>query len=319
MKITKCPLSSAEEKNLDSIASCRSKNYEAGTCFCFMDDCLEAARYLHVQACGSGEVDGGQDDATTDNTTVKNNTEDVQTYDEILDEMFGLNTSDVVTEAITETTTLADNEGEALGLIDMNKYLKESGLDDSNTIVETGQYGVIFNGDLKLCNCSSELPEKILMKILMKNKHWNGLYSDKRTSAYKELDRNVEKELQLLIRSSAIQVARGRYPHSAREKIELEVDKFVDHGGLTAVLVKINITESHFDNTLRLETHFRTLAEKYNSWNGTGVFNKTFKGYSKNKFDPKLISAIRILPKEAAQARNITFLENEADPMDTIR
>ena len=58
--------------------------------------------------------------------------------------------------------------------------------------------------------------------------------------------------------------------------------KFVDHGGHTAVLVKINITESHFDNTLRLETHFRTLAEKYNSWNGTGVFNKTFKGYSKN-------------------------------------
>ena len=285
-----------------------------------MDDCLEAARYLHVQACGSVELSEDTEDVAADNIVTADNitadnTEDYQTYDQILDEMFGLNAS----EASIDTTTTAEEETEASHMIDINKYRQEFGLDNNEEEVKTGQFGVIFNGHLNLCNCSSELPEKILLKILMKNKYWNGLYSKKRTSAYKELERNVEKELQLLLISAPIQISTGRDTASAKNKIELDVDKFVGHGRYTAVMVKINLTESHFDNTLRMESNFRLLAEKYNTWNGTGVFNKTFKGYSKNDYDPKLISVFRVLPKEAAMAKKVVVVETETDPMEKIR
>ena len=70
---------------------------------------------------------------------------------------------------------------------------------------------------------------------------------------------------------------------------------------------------------MRLESNFRELAEKYKSWNGTGVFNKTFRGYSKHDYDPKLVAAWRILPAEAAKAKPVIVLETDTDPMEKIR
>ena len=119
--------------------------------------------------------------------------------------------------------------------------------------------------------------------------------------------------------SSTIQISTGRDPEKAKNKIELDVDQFVGHGRYPAVMVKINLTESHFDNALRLESNFRSLAEKYNAWDGTGVFNKIFKGYSKNNYDPKLISAFRDLPEEALLAKQVIVVENETDLIEKIR
>ena len=317
--ITECERNTGQVQTLNSIASCKKKKYREGTCFCFMDACLEAARHIHVQQCFYDTLEGNEKkEVVVANITSENKTDDYQTYDEILDEMFGLNGSEKTTKK--EGTTVTTVTTPTPHLLDIKKYMHEHGLDGgAQGELPAGQTGVVFGDHLTLCNCSAELPEKGLMKILMKNRYWTGLYADKKTSAYKELEGIVEKELQILMGFSPIQVSQGRDGKQAKHKIEVEVERFTGQGRYTAVDVKINLTESHFDNALRLESNFRVLAEKYKAWNGTGVFNKTFKGYSKHDYDPKLIAAWRILPEEAAKAKPIVVLETDSDPLEKIR
>ena len=136
------------------------------------------------------------------------------------------------------------------------------------------------------------------MKIVVKNKFWNPFFAIERTSVFKELKTTIEKELQLLLASSfsKIKVSKNRPKREARQSIELEVVKFSEHHGLTAAKVSFNLTESHFDNDLMVETEFKTLIADYNQYTGPGVYGETFRFFVKNQYDPTPFEIIRILP-----------------------
>merc|ERR1712088_558822 len=95
---------------------------------------------------------------------------------------------------------------------------------------------------------------------------------------------------------SKIKVSKNRSKREARQSIELEVVKFSEHRGLTAAKVSFNLTESHFDNDLMIETEFKTLVNNYTKYNGFGVYGKSFRFYVKNQYDPVPSEITRILP-----------------------
>ena len=69
----------------------------------------------------------------------------------------------------------------------------------------------------------------------------------------------------------------------SRLPIELEVVQFSEHRGLTLASLRVNMSESHFDNDLVFETEFEKIVEKYDNYNGPDVFGRTFKRYSKSR------------------------------------
>ena len=160
------------------------------------------------------------------------------------------------------------------------------------------------------------------MKIVLKNKFWNPFFAIVRTSVFKELKTTIEKELQLLLASSfsKIKVSKNRPKREARQSIELEVVKFLEHHGLTAAKVSFNLTESHFDNDLMVETNFQTLVTNYTNYNGSGVYGKTFRFYVKNQYDPVPSDITRILPvntKMTAQTQEVT--DDDEDLIESYR
>ena len=117
VQITKCVKNTEQVKTLGLIGSCKTKNYAEDTCYCFMDACLEPARHIHIQECGYETLEEEITGETTDKITVQNTTDHFQTYDEILDELFGLNTSEkTVKEA--EVVTAPEAEAESIDLIE---------------------------------------------------------------------------------------------------------------------------------------------------------------------------------------------------------
>ena len=70
----------------------------------------------------------------------------------------------------------------------------------------------------------------------------------------------------------------------SRLPIELEVVQFSEHRGLTLASLRVNMSESHFDNDLVFETEFEKIVEKYDNYNGPDVFGRTFKRYSKSRW-----------------------------------
>ena len=69
----------------------------------------------------------------------------------------------------------------------------------------------------------------------------------------------------------------------SRLPIELEVVQFSEYRGLTLASLRVNMSESHFDNDLVFETEFEKIIEKYDNYNGPDVFGRTFKRYSKSR------------------------------------
>ena len=168
----------------------------------------------------------------------------------------------------------------------------------------------------------SELPENLEMKIVVKNKFWNPFFAIERTSVFKELKTTIEKELQLLLASSfsKIKVYKNRPEREARQSIELEVVKFSEHLGLTAAQVSFNLSESHYDNDLMIETDFKTLIADYNQYNGPGVFGKTFRFYVKNHYDPVASEIRRILPVNTKMTvKTQEIIEDDEDLVETYR
>ena len=108
------------------------------------------------------------------------------------------------------------------------------------------------------------------------------------------------------------------YRAEAKSKIELEVVDFSEYNGLTLATVKINMTESHFNNDLLVEADFARINDKYAAYDGSGVFGRTFKMYSKNSYNSKLEEVVRVLPKKKIVV-NDSKETTEADPMDTLR
>ena len=160
------------------------------------------------------------------------------------------------------------------------------------------------------------------MKIVVKNKYWNPFFAIERTSVFKELKTTIEKELQLLLASSfsKIKVYKNRPEREARQSIELEVVKFSEHLGLTAAQVSFNLSESHFDNDLMVETDFKTLIAHYNKYNGNGVYGKTFRFYVKNQYDPVAKEIRRILPVNTKMTvKTQDVIEEDEDLIDSYR
>ena len=164
----------------------------------------------------------------------------------------------------------------------------------------------------------SETPEVLEFKVVLKKTYWNPLFADFRTSVSKELKSSIEQELQLLISSSNTRISRGRSKNEAKNSIELEVLKFSEHFGVTLTTAQLNLTESHFDNDLAFETEFRQLIEKYNNFNGTGVFGATFKRYSKHTYDSTLKEVYRVLPV-SVESKTEAAPVIEEDPMEMLR
>ena len=168
----------------------------------------------------------------------------------------------------------------------------------------------------------AELPEQMEMKVVVKNKFWNPFFAIPRTSVFKELKSTIEKELQLLVASSSseIKISKNRPDILARQSIELEVQKFREYQGLTVAEVFFNLSESHFDNDLKIETDFQKLIQDYNNYNGSGVFGKSFRFYVKNHFDPVPTEIKRKLPITIkGQQKNVTANEANEDPIETYR
>ena len=160
------------------------------------------------------------------------------------------------------------------------------------------------------------------MKVVVKNKFWNPFFAIERTSVFKELKTTIEKELQLLLASSfsKIKVYQNRPKREARQSIELEVVKFSEHYGLTAAEVSFNLTESHFDNDLIVETDFKTLISDYNKYNGSGVFGKTFRFYMKNQYDPVPSEIVRILPVDTKMTvKTQEVIKDDEDLIESYR
>ena len=160
------------------------------------------------------------------------------------------------------------------------------------------------------------------MKIVVKNKYWNPFFAIERTSVFKELKTTIEKELQLLLASSfsKIKVYKNRPKKEARQSIELEVVKFSEHQGLTAAEVSFNLTESHFDNDLIIETNFKTLIDNYTTYNGPGVYGKTFRFYVKNQYDPVPSEIRRILPvNKRMTVKTQEIIEDDEDLVESYR
>ena len=160
------------------------------------------------------------------------------------------------------------------------------------------------------------------MKIVVKNKFWNPFFAIERTSVFKELKTTIEKELQLLLASSfsKIKVSKNRSKREARQSIELEVVKFSEHRGLTAAKVSFNLTESHFDNDLIIETEFKTLIANYTNYNGYGVYGKSFRFYVKNQYDPVPSEITRILPVNSKKTvKTQEVIEDDEDLIESYR
>ena len=84
MTCSKLPLTDVDS----SIPVCAPMSYEVGVCFCFMDQCLEAVRYQHMEVCGNttapsmDTLESQEDNNSTSNETQYN-------LEKHLAEMFG--------------------------------------------------------------------------------------------------------------------------------------------------------------------------------------------------------------------------------------
>ena len=163
-----------------------------------------------------------------------------------------------------------------------------------------------------------ELPEVLEFKVVLKNVFWNPLLADPRTSVSRELKSAIEKELQLLIASSDIKISSGRsLDNGAKYPIELEVLYFTEYQGFTQTSALINLTESHFDNDLIFETKFATLIERYDEYEGSDIFGKTFKRYTKHSYSSKLHLVRRRLPETVKMKVEVTETEDGfVDPIE---
>ena len=160
------------------------------------------------------------------------------------------------------------------------------------------------------------------MKVVVKNKFWNPFFAIPRTSVFKELKSTIERELQLLVSSpfSGIKISKNRPETEARQSIELEVGKFSEYHGLTVAEISLNLSESHFDNDLIMETEFRKVIHDYNNFTGTGVYGRSFRFYVKNQYDPVPTEILRKLPVTIQdQLRNDTANEVVEDPFESYR
>ena len=100
----------------------------------------------------------------------------------------------------------------------------------------------------------------------------------------------------------------------------MEVEKFSEYQGLTVAEVSLNLSESHFDNNLIMETEFRKVIHDYNNYTGTGVYGKSFRFYVKNQYEPVPKEINRKLPVTVKdQLRNQTVNELAEDPIETYR
>ena len=79
------------------------------------------------------------------------------------------------------------------------------------------------------------------------------------------------------------------------------------------------MTESHFDNDLAFETQFAALIKRYEKYEENDVFGKTFRGYSKNHYDTKLVRIFRMLSNDDIAVQSRDQNEEEMDPMDSLR
>ena len=85
-------------------------------------------------------------------------------------------------------------------------------------------------------------------------------------------------------------------------------------------MVSFNLTESHFDNDLIIETNFKTLIDNYTTYNGPGVYGKTFRFYVKNQYDPVPSEIRRILPvTKRMTVKTQEIIEDDEDLVESYR
>jgi len=313
--ITDCEVNTDPVITFEDLLVCSKNIYKEDSCYCYMDQCLESVRYSHIKSCGFTSL---PKDVTTEapveevvasnDTSGGNDTKTEYSEQELLliyAEMFN---HTIYTTTTTTTTTTED----------INILIANAGIPAPIEVI-TGQYGIVISdGRVGLCDCKDLLPEPVRFKVVVKSKFWNPLFQDSRTSLFAELQKSLEQELQLIVAASEIDIKQNRTRQQARHRIELSVLDFTEYQGLTQATVQLNISESHFNNDLLVETEFAIINDQYQSFNGSGVFGRTFKKYSRNIFDSKLQEVFRVLPV-SAQTIIATTEEEDEDPMETLR
>merc|ERR1712130_632187 len=167
---------------------------------------------------------------------------------------------------MTTTTTLGGLE----------HILRGSGLRSRAPEVVAGVRGVQIAGRMvRLCDCSDQLPETIAMEVIISNRFWNPAFGDQKSALWKETQRVVSTEVQLLLASTRARVAQEGLWQG------VQVTRFSSYFGLVKVFLNVNLTEPHFDNHIQLENQLRAALVRYRNFYGKGVFGTEYRGFSK--------------------------------------
>jgi len=266
--------------------SCLS-TYPPG-CHCHMDSCLEAARLTHLQQ----EIEEAEAArlATTEATTASKGPtttlEDATT-----------------TEPVTTTTPLGGLE----------HLLRGSGLRAREPEVRAGSRGIHLEGfNARLCDCSDRLPETIAVEVIISNRFWNPAFGDQKSALWKETQRVVSTEVQLLLSST-----KARLAHDGLWQ-GVKATRFSSYFGLVKAFLNVNLTESHFDNHIQLQDQLRESLTKYRTFEGQGVFGNKFRGFSKGDYDMDSISTRRLEPVQSIFTVTSSTVKKEVDHSDAV-
>ena len=183
-------------------------------------------------------------------------------------------------------------------------------------VLEPAQWGVNIGKNISLCDCKSSLPEIVNMSVVLSD-IWNPLLDDQRSALFREAKHVVETEVGLLLNSTRAKVSKGRARQQARQKVEVELTKFISMKGFVCAHLDINMTESHFDNHIAVENYFIEAVRLYDTFTGTGVFGKTFRWYKKNTYNVLTVTCARDLPRDAGVVLEVTDVEEVEESLIT--
>ena len=288
---------------LDTITCWKDEKYKDKECFCFMDHCLESVRYAYLQdglplpvpVTMKNDISVGEDDETE---------RDTKEASDVADDI----------NATVEDTSTTSTTTEMFSLYDL---LEGSDIVVKKPILQPSQWGVSIDKFVSLCDCQTSLPEIVKMVVVLSNNIWNPLLDDQRSALFREAKHVVENEVGQLLNSTDVKVSKGRDRSLARNKVEVELTKFVSKKGFVGAHLDINMTESHYDNHISVENYFIGAVRLYNNYTGPGVFGNTFRWYKKNSYDVLSVTCTRDLPRDAAVAAEVAATEEEEDNLIT--
>ena len=291
----------AQSSSLDTITCWQEEKYKDQECFCFMDHCLESVRYAYLQDGGPLPI------ITTTEATVDEDDEtekDTKKASDIADDI----------NATVEDTSTTTTTTEMFSLYDL---VEGSDIVVKKPVLQPAQWGVSIGKEVSLCDCKNSLPEVVNMSVVLSNDIWNPLLEDQRSALFREAKHVVENEVGQLLNSTDVKVSKGRDKSQARNKVEVELTKFVPQKGFVAAHLDINMTESHFDNHISVENYFIGAVRRYVNYTGPGVFGNTFRWYKKNTYDVLSVTCTRDLPRDAAVAIEVAAVEEVEDDLIT--